>query len=167
MKKLIIGGAAIAVLGYLGVVGYLHQFDKENATQLLMENHYTGEQEKVAKALFDNSCQYCHSPNTPLPFYSKFPIVGDQMQSDIQNGLRAFRLDRLVEGLKDPSKLSQADLAKLQRVLEIMKCQLLNSDIFTGEVNQMSKKKWRCLTGFVKHVKCLYQKKHQMLMPIV
>ena len=118
MKKLIIGGAAIAVLGYLGVVGYLHQFDKENATQLLMENHYTGEQEKVAKALFDNSCQYCHSPNTPLPFYSKFPIVGDQMQSDIQNGLRAFRLDRLVEDLKDPSKLSQADLAKLQRVLE-------------------------------------------------
>ena len=118
MKKLIIGGAAIAVLGYLGVVGYLHQFDKENATQLLMENRYTGEQEKVAKALFDNSCQYCHSPNTPLPFYSKFPIVGDQMQSDIQSGLRAFRLDRLVEGLKDPSKLSQADLAKLQRVLE-------------------------------------------------
>ena len=118
MKKLIIGGAAIAVLGYLGVVGYLHQFDKENATQLLMENRYTGEQEKVAKALFDNSCQYCHSPNTPLPFYSKFPIVGDQMQSDIQNGLRAFRLDRLLEGLKDPSKLSQADLAKLQRVLE-------------------------------------------------
>ena len=167
MKKLIIGGAAIAVLGYLGVVGYLHQFDKENATQLLMENRYTGEQEKVAKALFDNSCQYCHSPNTPLPFYSKFPIVGDQMQSDIQSGLRAFRLDRLLEGLKDPSKLSQADLAKLQRVLEIMKCQLLNSDIFTGEVNQMSKKKWRCLTGFVKHVKCLYQKKHQMLMPIV
>jgi len=118
MKKLIIGGAAIAVLSYLGVVGYLHQFDKENATQLLMENRYTGEQEKVAKALFDNRCQYCHSPNTPLPFYSKFPIVGDQMQSDIQNGLRAFRLDRLVEGLKDPSKLSQADLAKLQRVLE-------------------------------------------------
>ena len=62
MKKLIIGGAAIAILGYFGVVGYLHQFDKENATQLLMENRYTGEQEKVAKALFDNSCQYCHSP---------------------------------------------------------------------------------------------------------
>ena len=118
MKKLIIGGAAIAILGYFGVVGYLHQFDKENATQLLMENRYTGEQEKVAKALFDNSCQYCHSPNTPLPFYSKFPIVGDEMQSDIQSGLRAFRLDRLLEGLKDPSKLSQADLAKLQRVLE-------------------------------------------------
>lgn len=46
MKKLIIGGAAIAILGYLGVVGYLHQFDKENATQLLMENRYAGEQEK-------------------------------------------------------------------------------------------------------------------------
>ena len=56
MKKLIIGGAAIAVLGYLGGVGYLHQFDNENAAQLLMENRYTVEQEKVAKALFDNSC---------------------------------------------------------------------------------------------------------------
>ena len=43
MKKLIIGSAAIAILGYLGVVGYLHQFDKENATQLLMENRYAGE----------------------------------------------------------------------------------------------------------------------------
>lgn len=49
MKKLIIGGAAIAILGYLGVVGYLHQFDKENASQLLMENRYTGEQEKWQK----------------------------------------------------------------------------------------------------------------------
>ena len=118
MKKLIIGGAAIAVLGYLGVVGYLHQFDKENATQLLMENRYTGEQEKVAKALFDNSCQYCHSPIHRFHFIQNSRLWGDQMQSDIQNGLRAFRLDRLVEGLKDPSKLSQADLAKLQRVLE-------------------------------------------------
>ena len=71
MKKLIIGGAAIAVLGYLGVVGYLHQFDKENATQLLMENHYTGEQEKVAKALFDNSCQYCHYTNL-YPLFHKY-----------------------------------------------------------------------------------------------
>lgn len=76
MKKLIIGGAAIAILGYLGVVGYLHQFDKENATQLLMENRYTGEQEKVAKALFDNSCQYCHSPNTPLPFIQNSRLWG-------------------------------------------------------------------------------------------
>ena len=28
MKKLIIGGAAIAILGYLGVVGYLHHLIK-------------------------------------------------------------------------------------------------------------------------------------------
>ena len=49
MKKLIIGGAAIAVLGYLGVVGYLHQFDKENATQLLMENRYTANKKKWQK----------------------------------------------------------------------------------------------------------------------
>ena len=49
MKKLIIGGAAIAILGYLGVVGYLHQFDKENATQLLMENRYKANKKKWQK----------------------------------------------------------------------------------------------------------------------
>ena len=76
MKKLIIGSAAIAILGYLGVVGYLHQFDKENATQLLMENRYTGEQEKVAKALFDNSCQYCHSPKRTSSILFKIPDCG-------------------------------------------------------------------------------------------
>ena len=41
MKKLIIGGVVIAVLGYFW--GYLHQFDNENAAQLLMENRYAGE----------------------------------------------------------------------------------------------------------------------------
>ncbi len=76
MKKLIIGGVAIAILGYLGVVGYLHQFDKNNATQLLMENSSLAEQEKVAEALFDNGCQYCHSPNTRLPFYSNSRLWG-------------------------------------------------------------------------------------------
>ena len=104
-----------------------------------MENRYTGEQEKWQKPYLIIAVNIA-IVQTPLPFYSKFPIVGDEMQSDIQSGLRAFRLDRLLEGLKDPSKLSQADLAKLQRVPKITKCQLLNSDISTGEVNQMSRK---------------------------
>ena len=51
MKKLIIGGAAIAVLGYLGVVGYLHQFDKENATQLLIGKSLYGRTRKSGKSV--------------------------------------------------------------------------------------------------------------------
>ena len=79
----------------------------------------------------------------------------------IFRGLRAFRLDRLLEGLKDPSKLSQADLAKLQRVLENNEMPIAKFRHLHWEVNRMSKEKWHCLTGFVKHVKCLYQKKPQ------
>ncbi|OOF58323.1 cytochrome-c peroxidase [Rodentibacter myodis] len=118
MKKLILGSVTVAIVGYLGIVGYLHQFDQSQATQLLMENHYSGDQQKVAEVMMNNGCQYCHSPNATLPFYSTLPVVGNEMQKDIQQGLRAFRMDRLLEGAKDPSKLSQADLAKLQQVIE-------------------------------------------------
>lgn len=118
MKKWILGIGALSIIGYLGVVGYLHQFDKGQATKLLVENHYSNDQQKVAKTLFNNGCQYCHSPNATLPFYSTLPVINNKMQNDIAAGLRAFRMDRLLEGAKDPSKLSQADLAKLQRVIE-------------------------------------------------
>lgn len=118
MKKWVTGATGVAVIGYLGIVAYLHQFDKQQATQLLMENHYSGEQQKLAETLLNNGCQYCHSPNASLPFYSNFPIIGNDMKKDIQDGLRAFRMDRLLEGAKEPSKLSKADLAKLQRVIE-------------------------------------------------
>ncbi|OOF80552.1 cytochrome-c peroxidase [Rodentibacter caecimuris] len=118
MKKWVLGAGALSVIGYLGVVGYLHQFDKGQATKLLVENHYSGDQQKVAETLLNNGCQYCHSPNADLPFYSALPVISNKMQSDIELGLRAFRMDRLLEGAKDPSKLSQADLAKLQRVIE-------------------------------------------------
>ncbi|MCR1836408.1 cytochrome-c peroxidase [Pasteurella caecimuris] len=118
MKKWVLGAGALSVIGYLGVVGYLHQFDKGQATKLLVENHYSSDQQKVAETLLNNGCQYCHSPNADLPFYSALPVISNKMQSDIELGLRAFRMDRLLEGAKDPSKLSQADLAKLQRVIE-------------------------------------------------
>ena len=51
MKKLIIGGAAIAILGYLGVVGYLHKFDKENATQLFNGKSLYGRTRKSGKGV--------------------------------------------------------------------------------------------------------------------
>lgn len=118
MKKWIFGTGTVAIVGYLGIVGYLHQFDKAQATQFMTENHYSGEQKKLAEIMLTNSCQYCHSPNAPLPFYSELPIVNSKMQKDVEMGLRAFRMDRLLEGTKDSTKLSQADLAKLQRVIE-------------------------------------------------
>ena len=118
MKKLLAVAIALGLTGFLSVVGYVHVFDKEQSSKMLASSQVAQGQERVAKALFDNGCQYCHAPSTELPFYSKLPVIGSILASDIEKGNRFFRLDRLIEGMKDPSKLSEADLAKLERVIQ-------------------------------------------------
>ena len=118
MKKFALKAAVIAIAGYLGVVGYIHQYDKGQSEKLLAEGNYSAEQKKVAKILFDNGCQYCHTSNADLPFYANLPFVDSVLSHDIESGKRVFLLNKLLDGLKDPSKLSEVDLAKLERVIE-------------------------------------------------
>lgn len=118
MKKPLLSILALGIAGFLGTVGYVHQFDKTQSEKWQTQANLTGSHQKAAKAMFDNGCQYCHSPSAEMPFYFNLPIVSNIMKTDIADGNRTFRLDRLIEGMKDPSKLSEADLAKLQRVLE-------------------------------------------------
>lgn len=56
MKKFVLKAAVIAIAGYLGVVGYIHQYDKGQSEKLLAEGNYSAEQQQVAKILFDNGC---------------------------------------------------------------------------------------------------------------
>ena len=49
MKKFALKAAVIAIAGYLGVVGYIHQYDKGQSEKLLAEGNYSAEQQKVAK----------------------------------------------------------------------------------------------------------------------
>ena len=118
MKKFALKAAVIAITGYLGVVGYIHQYDKGQSEKLLAEGNYSAEQQKVAKILFDNGCQYCHTSNADLPFYANLPFADAILSHDIESGKRVFLLNKLLDGLKDPSKLSEVDLAKLERVIE-------------------------------------------------
>ncbi|WP_373766791.1 cytochrome-c peroxidase [Glaesserella sp.] len=117
MKKLLLSAIALGVAGFLGVVGYVHTFDQEQATKLLAQTNFNGAQKDVAKVLFENGCQYCHTPNVDMPFYAKVPVVSEIMKNDIATGNRFFRLDKMLEGMRDPSKLSETDLAKLETVL--------------------------------------------------
>ncbi|MGC7560644.1 cytochrome c peroxidase [Pasteurella sp. PK-2025] len=117
IKKLILSAVAIATVGFLGTVSYVHLFDKEQSAKLLTEKALKGEAKDIAKIFYDNGCQYCHTSNADLPFYSKFPIVDKIMQEDISKGTRVFLLNDLIEGLKDPTKLSEVSLAKLEQVL--------------------------------------------------
>lgn len=118
MKKLLLSVIALGVASFFGTVGYIHQFDKSQSDKWLAESNLPANHQAVGKALFDNGCQYCHSPSAEMPFYFNLPIVGSKMEKDIADGNRTFRIDRLIEGMKEPSKLSEADLAKLQRVIE-------------------------------------------------
>ncbi|TYA51424.1 c-type cytochrome [Aggregatibacter actinomycetemcomitans] len=118
MKKFALKTAVVAIVGYLGVVGYVHQYDKGQMEKLLAEGSYSAEQQKIAKVFFNNGCQYCHTPNAELPFYAHVPLVGSMLQNDIKEGNRVFLLNKLLNGLKDPSKLSEVGLAKLERVIE-------------------------------------------------
>lgn len=118
MKKLLISAVALGVASFLGVVGYIHQFDKDQAEKMLAQTQVAAPHQAAVKAMFDNGCQYCHTPSAEMPFYASLPVIDKMMTKDVKDGNRTFRLDRLIEGMKDPSKLSEADLAKLQRVIE-------------------------------------------------
>ena len=48
MKKFALKAAVIAIAGYLGIVGYIHQYDKGQSEKLLTEGNYSAEQQKVA-----------------------------------------------------------------------------------------------------------------------
>ncbi|SUB35101.1 cytochrome c peroxidase [Pasteurella multocida] len=117
VKNLFFSVVAIAVASFLGTVGYVHIFDKEQSAKLLSQTPLSGQAQQVAKILYDNGCQYCHSTNAELPFYAKFPVAESIMQEDIKKGTRVFLLNEILDGLKDPTKLSEVSLAKLEQVL--------------------------------------------------
>ena len=117
MKKYLLSALALAGIGYFSLVGYAYWFDKQQAPKLLAQAELPESHSAVAGVMFENGCHYCHTPNSELPAYSKLPIASQMMADDIEKGTRFFRLDRLIEGMKDPSKLSEADLAKLEQVI--------------------------------------------------
>ena len=116
MKK-ILAILTLAIFFFLAVLGYVHFFDKSQSEKLLAQSTLSEPNKKIAKIFYDNGCQYCHSPNAEMPFYANLPIADKIMQNDVSLGNRFFRLDKLLEGLNDPSKLSEADLAKLEQVI--------------------------------------------------
>lgn len=117
MKKFILSATALGLASFFSTVGYLHFFDHSQAEKRLSTMQLDQKQQKIVNVLLSNGCQYCHSPSAELPFYANFPIVGEIMQKDIDRGNRFFQLDPILEGIQYPDKLSEVDLAKLERVL--------------------------------------------------
>ena len=56
--------------------------------------------EQVYAIFEDGGCLSCHSADPKLPFYSKFPIMGDVVKADVDSGYRAYDMTKFMEQLK-------------------------------------------------------------------
>lgn len=117
-KRFIIPGLGIAT--YLLSVGIAHYFDnaiiEKKMTQLNTENMSSLDQQAF-KIFTEKGCQYCHSENHELPFYANFPIAKTLMQDDVTQGLRHFEINPLLNALEKGERISDTNLAKVERVL--------------------------------------------------
>ena len=73
--------------------------------------------EQVYEIFTEGGCLSCHSENPKLPFYSKFPLIGDVVKADADSGYRAFDMTKFMEELKADSEVNPVDLAKVEKVV--------------------------------------------------
>lgn len=71
---------------------------------------------QVSAILEDNSCLMCHTTDAKEPFYASMPIIGEQVVSDIQTGVRAFNMDGMIDAIVNDGRLSEVDVAKIENV---------------------------------------------------
>ncbi|MBR2352780.1 MAG: cytochrome-c peroxidase [Alistipes sp.] len=73
--------------------------------------------ERVAAIFVKGGCLECHTAEPELPFYFKFPVVGDVMKKDIDEGFRAFDMEPLwVTMQSGEGELNPVDVAKIEKV---------------------------------------------------
>ena len=71
---------------------------------------------QVAAILEDGGCISCHSANPELPFYANFPVAGDMVKADVQEGYRAFDMEDIMAKLKEGGTLNPVEVAKIEKV---------------------------------------------------
>lgn len=117
VKKLVLGLVSIGIIAGVATIGYIYVHDKGYAEKLIALSKNNEKAKVVEKVFYDNGCQYCHQVGAEQPFYSKIPIMSDMFKHDIKLGINTFILNRFVDNLSTPEKISEADLAKLEKVI--------------------------------------------------
>ena len=73
--------------------------------------------QRVAAIFVKGGCLDCHSAEPQLPFYFKFPVVGNIMKKDVDEGYRAFDMEPLWAKLQaGNSDFNPVDVAKIEKV---------------------------------------------------
>ena len=104
MKKLLLGLLAVAAL----LVAAYRVSCKAPSASL-------SQQEQVLAIFEDGGCISCHSAEPELPFYASLPVMGDMVVADSQAGYQMFDIEPLISALKSGEKLSEVDVAKVER----------------------------------------------------
>ena len=105
MKKVSI--IFIAVLFVLTSLLAVYRF---NLRKSIPENLSYNEKLKI---IFEqNDCYACHSNNPNTPFYSNFPIIGDQVKDDILKAQKYLLLDEV-----NIENINEADFAKIEQTM--------------------------------------------------
>lgn len=108
MKKKIILVTLLIAAGAVTVYRLVNQAPSES----LAAN------ERMLAILTDGGCMECHSATPKLPFYANFPVAGKLVKEDIEKGYREFDVEPMMTALKNGEKVSEVDLAKVEKVIK-------------------------------------------------
>lgn len=108
MKKKFILVALLIAAGAVTVYRLVNQAPSES----LAAN------ERMLAILTDGGCMECHSATPKLPFYANFPVAGKLVKEDIEKGYREFDVEPMMTALKNGEKVSEVDLAKVEKVIK-------------------------------------------------
>lgn len=113
-RRLLFVVPALIVLGLLMPIANLFRAPPA-ATALTLR---AGDEEQTAIArILEARCLDCHSSETALPFYAKFPVAGGLIATDRETALRYIDLVGELAP-SDPAASTEAALAKLEYVIE-------------------------------------------------
>ena len=72
---------------------------------------------QMEEIIESSGCMACHTANPKLPFYAGFPVAGKLVKEDVRLGYRSFDMTPMMEALKKGEKISEVDLAKVEKVI--------------------------------------------------
>ena len=73
---------------------------------------------QVLNILETGGCLSCHSSDFELPFYADFPVAGDLVRKDVEEGYRAYDITPLMSALSNGTEPSPVDVAKGEKVAQ-------------------------------------------------
>ncbi|EEY3521795.1 TPA: cytochrome-c peroxidase [Escherichia coli] len=117
VSRIAVTGITVAVLGYLGLSGYVWFHDKDRSQQADVQASAVAENNKVLGFLREKGCDYCHTPSSDLPVYYHIPGAKQLMDYDIQLGYKSFNLEAVRAALIADKPVSQSDLNKIEWVM--------------------------------------------------